>query len=194
MVTSAVYLERKLAGLCTRCGEKPAADGANECALHLAARRASQSVAKRKRRRARRRRKLCTECGRKAKGATCVRCAAAWKIRHASATVSSTVSHRSAAIAARTVVDADNRTRYHGQERRGGMERKVVDLQDIDEVIKLAIRSRAGYVIATADDMIPKAERKAAVDVVLGVLDHAKRFIEAVFQRNRFESEGFHGD
>ena len=164
------------------------------CAPHDDEHRRNDRESKRRRRRRARRSKTCLWCSRKAvRGVFCLACKARKRAARARA-VALTPPGREDRIAARTAVDGDNRVRYHGQDGRGGMPRKVVDRQDLVQARLLIDKAIAGYDVAVADDAAPRAIRKAAVDVALGKADHAKRFIDAVFERNGYESEELHGE
>lgn len=192
------YAQRKAiavdTGQCIQCQDEPHTDNSLHCERHEQLTKAAKRKSNKRRRR--RRKSQCGWCSRTSgKNFLCKVCSTRKRIsRVSSVGVSAGGDNRSDRIAARTAVDADNRVRYHGQPTRGGMERKVVDLQDFDEAIKLLVRARAGYALATADGAVPKAERKAAIAVALSVADHGVRFVLNIEERNGYEGEGLHAE
>lgn len=68
-----LYLRRKLAGRCTRCGETAAKD-AGLCLQHLEQARASDRRWRKQRRKARKKKGLCIDCGKRSKTLRCRRC------------------------------------------------------------------------------------------------------------------------
>jgi hypothetical protein len=186
VTVAAIYLERKLAGLCVyhRCGTPPA-DGAQLCLHHLAKQRKRDAKYKAKLRARRRESGLCAFCLAKSKTYRCLACLvkAGFAARRKSVPCSV---DKSARIAARTVMHHDGRTRYHGQNRRGQQPRAQLDDQDLAEAISRLQRAKDGLAAARSPEaqLLPRIQREDAERAALAQLELAGRFLDDVGERN----------
>jgi hypothetical protein len=85
---------------------------------------------------------------------------------------------KSARVAAATAIDADNRTRYHGQARRGPPSKASLNAQDFDDAVRLAVRAKAECEYASGPEVseLPRAqrddERQKAIATLRRVVRH----------------------
>lgn len=134
-----LYMERKVAGLCTRCG-KEADEDSSLCRKHRRQRNAAAAACMARKRDALRAQGLCIyNCGTSVgkEDYACLAC----RVRIGRTqrklvslgSVNPVVSQpdKAAAIAAATRRDPDGRTRYHGQQRRGQQTHAQLNAQDL---------------------------------------------------------------
>lgn len=188
-----LYEQRKVEGLCTRCGKAAVEDG-QLCAKHLKKLRAADRRSVAKRRAARRAAGYCATCPkkkkRKSKTYRCATCMTKWMAANASVVSSvDRFDEKQDRIRARTAVEADGRTRYRGQTRRGRQTVGDLDEQDLDQLALYVAKAKAGLAYARRPEAadVPRIQRKEAEHAALGELAMGLRFGFDVCKRNRFD-------
>lgn len=194
MATAATYIEKKLAGVCTRAGCSIAAsDTSLLCEAHRRDAIAREVRSKAKARRARRAQGLCAECGVvKTKRYRCSSCLIRLgKLRRP---MVDTVVDKRTRVASRITVGSfakeEGRSRYRGaQARRGppGVARE--DAADFSDAIRSIERGRDGVAHAHSDEVkqMPLAQRQDVMRRALSQADHGARFIESILERHRYD-------
>jgi len=189
--------DRKVAGVCTYdgCGED-ADDESVECPKHRrksARRKARWRKAKRKLARKllakRIQKKLCMRCGRKRLSGHdhCAKCFIAIG-EGVHVVCPKNGDKKSARITANTSIDADGRSRYRGQGKRGQPKRGAIDAKDLGYALDALGRGVKGLAFADALEgtALTKAQRVEARGEALAQLDQAQRFIEDVLDRHGY--------
>jgi len=198
------YHEKLTRQICTYrgCNEPPLEDS-NECAKHTPKsrhrkrrwwrKRAARLKAERKRLKKQRKmfakRKRCLVCGAKrVKGQEhCVKHAVRIGDLDKLA-LDKPLDNKAARIAAHTSIDADGRSRFRGQGKRGQPKRGAIDAKDLSYALDALGRGIKGLAFAEALIAQPftKAESKEAESEALAQLHQAKGFVEDVLKRHRF--------
>lgn len=184
------YLERKLAHLCTRCGE-PAADDAELCTPHLDDARARARLWARKRRSELRRKGRCIDCGRKSKLRRCPRCYRRTRgVDTDSKGVDNTAPHWRTESDARPDRQGQTTQRYVGKSRRGRLTREQQidedkrDLRHAIEYLEEGIRRLEAYKQSLAQVVeLPLVQRQAARRVVADPAGAASRIVDDFLDR-----------
>ena len=181
-----VYEQRKLAGLCTRCGVA-AVDGQQLCQPHLDYQRDVTSTWIAKRAAARRKAGCCIRCGRKSKRAECVSCLLKVGRLPRSAAPSNTKQTLDQSRVD-VVVEADGyeRRRYVGQGRKGAPSKATLDRMDFKDVARAVEQVRIGYAVID-DGKLGEAEADAMALAALDQLALASRFIDDILDRHRYD-------
>ncbi len=185
------YLARKVNGRCTRPGCRRRASG--ESVLCHGHRQAAISYQNRYNRRKRKNRKVCLDCPRKTgEGRYCIRCASRRTARRPrKIRAGEKAGEKKAAIERRTSLDADGRSRFHGQERRGQQPRAQLDKKDIQDAIAALVQADAALdmVRSPGNATLPRMQIKEAVDAVLYVGALGCRLFGDVLLRNGCDPE-----
>jgi len=185
------YEERKLAGVCTRCGERPAGEENQLCDVCRENQRERVRRSMAKKRADRRRKKLCPHCpAAKATkvskaGEVCLACRIK-RDRVRSAGVTKDVNH----VMDRTWTDGTGRQRFHGQAQRGRQPVWQLDDQDLAYALAAIQRARQGLAVARApeSEALPRAQRQDAIRAALSQAYLGQRHIEEILERNRYHS------
>ena len=185
------YIDRKLAGLCTRRGCKlKALDDGQLCKKHRTAARRATKRWDAKMRKQRRAAGQCASCGAKSKAYRCLTCRTKRRARIATGTDNGLdkYAERMDRIRARTFVEADGRTRYRGQERRGRQTVADLDEQDIDLAILYLTKCRGALRYARRPEAadVPRIQRREAEHAAIGELAMGLRFGFDICVRNGY--------
>ena len=188
-----VYMERKLAGLCTRCGA-PASEDAILCATCRKERNRVSAECMQRRRAERRARKLCIYCARAVNDDyACSDCRVRvnryvrrWVTR--ARDVSNAVNHgeeRDRRIAARTVTHGDGRTRYHGQARRGQQTHQQLNRQDLAMADQAYEAFKAGVTLLGSEEAKtwPRGDRERVMLATANQGERHGRHVDDVLER-----------
>lgn len=180
------YRERKLAGLCAQNGcANPPADDSDRCEKHRDRQRLASAKSAKRRRRANRRAGRCAECPTPSKDYLCPKCTVRLgrTPRHAVETTVETSD--------RIRTHADGRTRFHGQMKRGRQANSNLDEQDLLAARKHLERGRAGlaYYNTPAVRELPRIQRDAVKRAALAEIDLARRLLEDVLERHRYDED-----
>jgi hypothetical protein len=189
------YLERKLAGLCTRAGcRRSASEESCLCEKHRrdAVRRSVK--AKAKARASRRAQGLCAECGVvKTKRYRCSSCLI--RFGRFKQRVPNTEVDKVVRISERTTVGSfageEGRARYRGaQGRRGAPGVVREDSVDFADALKYIERGRQGVIHALSPEVkeLPLAQRREVMRAALSQADHGARFIDSILERHKYKS------
>jgi hypothetical protein len=180
--TLPLYLQRKLAGQCTRCGE-PAAKDSDMCKPHLEDRRKRSRAAMSKQRKRLRDNRKCVGCGAKSKAYRCAKCVKARK--------PSGVSKAAGGVSKEEIWRVDPGTtwsRYRGKGRRGRLTREEQAEEDkryarfaIGEIEKFIVA--VGVVIGPEVQALPRIQRDAAKREAAQYLGTAGRFLDDLADR-----------
>jgi hypothetical protein len=175
--TLPLYLQRKLAGQCTRCGESAAVDS-DLCKPHLDDRRKRSRRAMSAQRKRLRDKRKCVGCGVKSKAYRCRKCIAARK-RTGVSKIASGVSNAEIW----RVDPGTTWSRYRGKGRRGRLtkeEQAEEDKRDarfaIEEIEKF-VRA-VDVVISPTVQALPRIQRDAAKREAAQYLGTAGRFLD----------------
>jgi len=190
------YQDRKIAGLCTRCGD-PAEDGCQLCPKHRAAQKRYAKACYTSARDARRKAKACVRCGGKRKPGSkwCVACLIKrGKVKTKGLKQGQNIGRDR--IAARTdhVTEGDGRTRsrFRGRGAASGRmsneEKTDADLRDAVEALR---KCEAGLVLSRSPEVaaLPPIQRKEALLAALSHADHARRFLVDLLERHKYPTE-----
>lgn len=196
LVENLDYQQRKERGICTRPGcPHPACEDSLLCKKHrmLAAR-----ALRRHRRRRRKAREIaekrwaaqrrCLGCGEKRlKGHEhCAKCLVRFD-RVEKLVGNHERNPKADRIASNTSIDADGRSRYRGQGKRGRQSVAQLDDQDFRFALDALQKARDGIAfIAQKAAGLSKNERKAAIDAALAHALHSSRLVEDVLDRHGF--------
>ena len=184
MIATAVYLEKKLAGVCTypRCQRTPA-EGAQLCPRHLAKQRKRDARHKRRLRARRRDAGLCAFCPAKSKTYRCVACAVKAGFLPRSSVQSSV--DKSARNAAQTRKHEDGRVRYHGQAKRGQQPAAQLNAQDVAMASECFDDFRAGLTLLESDEVkaLPRVQRDNVRSAVCHQGERVSRHLDDVLER-----------
>jgi hypothetical protein len=183
-----VYEQRKLAGLCTRCGV-PALEDGQLCAAHRDYERNRTQATITAMRKARRAAGCCIRCGRKSKRAECVACLvrAGRLPRSAIPRSNPTVTQSRVDV----VVEADGyeRRRFVGQGRKGAPSKATLDRMDFKDVAKAVAKFveqvNGGYKLVDEGKLLP-GDADAIAVAALDQLALASRFIDDILDRHRY--------
>ncbi len=189
------YDDRKEAnantGRCVRPGCRRRCSG--DTLLCHGHRQAANAARARYNKRKRGNRMECLDCSRKVEdGGRCLRCRARLTARRPrKMRGGETVGSKQERIAARTIVDADGRTRFHGQPRRGQQPRAQLDEKDIDDAVSALLRTKAGLAVirSPAHADLPRLQLKDAIDAVLAIGALGCRLFGDVLIRNGCDPE-----
>jgi hypothetical protein len=193
-VTSVAYQERKLSGSCVRCGQ-PAADDSVFCERHHQRAKRYARKAVRELRQTRRAAGQCAYCGAKSKLRRCPAC----KIKEGRIPVGKTrqgvmkgvVNQPGDGLVWRHGTTSRDATtlRYHGRAVRGAPPASVTDEADCKQISAEVERARRGLEYAHSAECaeLPRIQRKEARHAALSRLALAKRYIEEVLQRHKYE-------
>lgn len=193
------YRERKLYDppICARAGcALPPADDSDLCAVHRDYARERSREAHKRKRRTNRRRRLCAYCPAPSKTYACAACTV--RLKRTPRAVNNTVNNT---VADRTRTGADGRTRYHGQERRGRQSNADLSEQDLAEAsaeieragidfastLKQAKRDLA-FAHGPSVSELPAAQRRAVLVAALARVDLARRILEELLERYRYDA------
>jgi hypothetical protein len=192
-VAAVSYLDRKLAGLCTRPGcSVLAPDDSCLCETHRADNRARIKRLYKKRKAA----KLCPKCGvRKPRPGSwgCAVCATkAGEVsgrprgRPPKNPPNTNSNNAESRVAAATSVDKDGRSRYHGRAERGRQPTVDLDRQDLVDAARCLGDGRAAveYLWTTEIQALPRAQKLEVRAAAMSWLQRAKRWIDEVLVRN----------
>lgn len=195
------YEQRKVEGVCTRCGKAAPSDDSNMCkrcqGLVLKAKRRSDNAKRKRLRKA----GMCAMCGRKSNRYRCGKCRVSHYLRRAKPPLPKHENEVGAKSGAdhsgdlhrttRSVDSADGyaRSRYHGQMQRGRQTIAALDDQDLVSAIKTMIKARRALVIAReAENLnLPRVQREDAANTALAYVDHVRRFLVDVLERSHYE-------
>lgn len=201
------YQERKLAGLCTTCGD-PVVEDRQQCAPHLEAAREATRAAMERLRTAERKAGLCASgCGRKSKTYRCTICSIR-SGRVPSKNVNEGVNVAAPRIEQRVERDSTAgsgvttgvrvRNRYAGrgggEGRRGAPSRDQIEADDVRN-LRFAIREAEKAITALEFcatepvQSLPKIQREAARREALAPADLASRLIDETLDRNKYGQE-----
>lgn len=190
------YESRKLAGLCTQCGE-PAAPDRQLCQEHYEAARKASAAAKKATRDAERAKGLCsTGCGRPSATYRCFVCSvrAGEKPAEGAQNTPHGVHAGVHAGRARThprtvaVTEGDGRTRNRGvgQTRRGRVSFADQDAQDARQIATQVERAIVELAAAHSATDLPKTQRTDRLHAALSRFDLVQRFIGELLDRHRY--------
>jgi hypothetical protein len=184
-----LYEDRKLAGLCTRCGG-PAADDSSLCAKHRDDQRGRTARTMARIRAARVEAGLCVWCPgtrptKVAAGETsCLACRIRRRRVKPLGGVHNDV-HKHERIAARTATHADGRTRYHGQQRRGQQTHAQLNAQDVEMASECFDSFKAGLALIESAEVkaLPRVQRDDVKAATAHQGERVGRHIDAVLER-----------
>lgn len=193
------YADRKEQGLCVSRGcRRSASDESALCAIHHRKRKRANKEWRQRQRDERRERGLCVWCpqrraggpARSVAGSTaCLTCQIARRrlpktVEGVGAVVDSSPD-RAARIAAMTRKDAGNRTRYHGQGKRGMQPKLQLDGQDLGFAREELDAGLAALKILDTDAVkaMPRIQREGVTSAALHQLQRAIGHIEDVLER-----------
>lgn len=152
----------KFATHCTRCGGEPA-DDSSLCPAHRDDERARKRLWMAKVRKQRQRHRRCRYCGgpRRLREKSCLACRVR-RNRLSALRVRVRQGHdRAEQIAAATRQDADGRTRYHGQGRRGNQTHAALNRQDVGHAERAFVAFKVGVALLDTDEvrLLPLVQR-----------------------------------
>lgn len=169
-----LYLERKLAHLCTRCGQ-PAAEDSDLCTAHLedSRKRAREGMARA--RKARRNDRKCVDCGKASKRYRCKKCWTPPSVNKTSASVNKPEIWR--------VDPGTTWNRFRGKGRRGRLTREEQAEEDkrdarfaIAEIEKFI--ANIDVLMSAEVQALPKIQRDEAKRIAAQYLGTAGRFLD----------------
>jgi hypothetical protein len=184
-----LYYERKLAGLCTRCGAA-AAEDSQLCPGHQLEARIIMRRTAQERRQARRDAGLCAYCGKvKSDRYACAGCTVRRQSYPPTKNVNVAVNSNTAVWRHGTTSRDATTLRYHGRAVRGAPPASVTDEADCKQISAEVERARRGLEYAHSAEVaeLPRIQRKEARHAALSRLALAKRYIEEVLQRHKYE-------
>lgn len=187
----AVYLARKVASLCTRCGD-PVSDGqfCRPCGKAIRKLRNQHAGVLRARRR---RKGQCARCGRKSKRYECFGCLLKLG-RLPRSVIPSTTDQTVDPVQGndtRAEVDGYERQRYHGRARRGAPSRDQADSTDLLMARSSFARAEAalGFLRGSASEGMSTIDRSEARKAAMAHLDLCSRTLNEILARNRFPTQ-----
>jgi hypothetical protein len=186
------YQDRKIAGLCTRCGA-PAEDGYQLCPDHRAAQKRYAAACYKVGRKAREKGKRCMRCGkgkRKPGSRWCIACLArrgklgALGPKKIGITTRDRIADRTEFV---TEGDGRTRSRYKGKHV-GRASAAEMDGDDIRAVRASLQKLETGLAVARSPEVeaLPRIQRKEALLAALSHADHARRFLAEMLERHRY--------
>lgn len=187
-----LYLRRKLAGTCTRCGAPADAD-ANLCRDHLEDQRKRVRASDKKRRDALRKARKCIDCRSPSKKLRCRSCGRlhrdSMRDRRGAYKIDRGANTQAPIPDPTWRADSDGWVRYRGRARRGPPEIGTLDGQDLDYAADAIGKAKAGFELTrtAAVTSLPRIQREAADREWLAYLDLAERFFDEVRARHRIK-------
>lgn len=191
--TLPLYLRRKLAGNCVRCGD-PADPDANLCRPHLEEQRARTRASMSKRRDLLRKARKCIDCTKPSRKLRCRPCHKRKLVADAERGGVNT-----GALGVHTSGDdhpdptwrrdSEGWMRYRGQAKRGRQETAALDEQDIAYALDAILKAQHGQKLTQTPQVreLPRIQREAAAREWLALLDLAERFFDDVRRRHKIE-------
>lgn len=178
------YEDKLARGECTQCPD-PSLDDSQYCARHLEKARRWVRESNGRRRARNRARGLCAECAVPCKTYRCLACSVT--AGHVPAAL---VKEREKESRFEVVVDADGhqRTRFVGQPRRGAPSKGTEDRGDLKFIAEYVARATEGQLAVTSAGLTGR-DREQAEIAWLDQLDRARRFIDEVHDRHRYEQK-----
>lgn len=184
------YHERKLAGLCTRCGQ-PALEDNQLCAEHAEDQRRRTAASNERRRRANRKAGKCADCGAASETYRCPACriACGTAKRRGANTGENKSSRVAANTSERTLASDLGRTRYHGHGKRGRLKSSDIDRQDLEDAAKAIVEGNKNLVFAKSPEVqqLPKIQRLEASRAALARVYYGIRFALEVLARHKVD-------
>jgi hypothetical protein len=90
-------------------------------------------------------------------------------------------------IADRTTIDADGRSRYRGQAKRGRQSVAQVDEQDLRYALESIQKAKDGLAfVAALPPGMPRVQKQDAIHAALSLADQGARFIDEVLGRHNY--------
>lgn len=182
--TAVITIERKLAGLCTRC-DAPSLDDHQLCQPCRDNHRERQRKSLKAIRKARRRAGRCADCSKPSRLYRCPACLIKTS-RHRDLGSVDKRDRIAANTAAATLASDAGRTRYHGKGSPGRMSREQLDAQDLEDAVERLRRAAAGLAYAASEEVqqLPRIQRKEARDAALALAELGVRFAFEVLRRH----------
>lgn len=180
------YLERKVAGVCTRsgCTSMPHGD-LQECEPHLMDSRARKRRSDKRRRAALRAKGCCAACGRKSKTYRCRGCREVSADNRPNGADNQHAPRSRPEDRTQAKVETDGRTRYRyiGQAKRGRSSKAEESKRDVREQIKTL--ERALEALESLDDpQLTKMQRSSKELEIRSLVGLAARFGDEVIERH----------